>query len=33
MRRPGAIARLPLPFRVLNQRVAFLGLFAAAIGC
>ena len=32
MRRPGATARLPLPFRVLNQRVAFLGLFAAAIG-
>jgi rod shape-determining protein MreC len=32
MRRTGATARLPLPFRVINQRVAFLGLFAAAIG-
>ncbi|MBL8838799.1 MAG: rod shape-determining protein MreC [Alphaproteobacteria bacterium] len=32
MKRPGATARLPLPFRVINQRVAFLGLFAAAIG-
>lgn len=32
MRRSGSAARLPLPFRVINQRMAFLGLIALAIG-